>query len=54
MTVGILRDLMLETYILVDAHMPEIETKTARAAFTKLRPQFLHKPPEIACLHYTG
>ena len=46
--VPILRDLMLETYDLVDAHMPEIETKPARAALIKLRPQFVHKPPEIA------
>ena len=44
---AILRQLMLETFDLVDQHMPEIETTEARRAFLKLRPQFTQMPPEL-------
>ena len=41
---AILRDLMLEIYDLIDAHMPNIETAEAREAFLKLRPQVVEMP----------
>jgi hypothetical protein len=45
--VPLLRDLRLETYDLIDAHMPQIETQAARTAFVKLRPQFPKMPESL-------
>jgi len=42
---AILRDLMLETYALINAHMPEVDTTEARLEFLKQRPQVAHMPP---------
>lgn len=42
---SILRDLILETYDLIDTHMPEIETAEARSEFLKQRPQVETMPP---------
>lgn len=42
---AIFRDLMLETYDLIDAHMPEVETQEAREAFLKHRKQ-IHAMPD--------
>jgi hypothetical protein len=44
---AILRDLMLETYHLVDTHMPEIDTTEARNRFLRLRPQFAEMPDSL-------
>ena len=41
---AILRDLMVETYDLIDAQMPEVETTDARLAFLRQRPQVVAMP----------
>lgn len=45
--VPLLRDLRLETYDLIDAHMPAIDTREARKAFLTLRPQFPKLPESL-------
>lgn len=45
--VPLLRDLHLETYDLIDAHLPQVATQEARTAFLKLRPQFVHMPENL-------
>ncbi len=44
---AILRDLMIETYDLVDLHMPEVVTTDARSAFLQQRPQIMDMPTHI-------
>jgi hypothetical protein len=44
---AIIRQLMLETYDLVDVHLPEVDTQTARAAFLRQRAQIAYLPDGI-------